>query len=284
MQEGKCYPLMKKLRSTANQYAAIILGFLLLVVWELAGYLEWLPRFIIPTPSAILAALVADRTNLWYHSQITLLQTFIGLAIGIGLAFTLAILMDLVQWLNRAIYPLLIITQTIPTVAIAPILVLWLGYDMTPKIVLVVLTTLFPIIISLLNGFTNSDQDAIQLLRLMGANRWQILSHVKIPSSMTYFFSGLRVSVSYAFVSSVVAEWLGGFEGLGVYMIQTKNAFSYDKMFAVIVVISVISLFFIWIVSLVERILVPWNYRNQKLQWNMKERILKCLNGRRQSY
>lgn len=284
MQEGKCYPLMKKLRSTANQYAAIILGFLLLVVWELAGYLEWLPRFIIPTPSAILSALVADRTNLWYHSQITLLQTFIGLAIGIGLAFTLAILMDLVQWLNRAIYPLLIITQTIPTVAIAPILVLWLGYDMMPKIVLVVLTTLFPIIISLLNGFTNSDQDAIQLLRLMGANRWQILSHVKIPSSMTYFFSGLRVSVSYAFVSSVVAEWLGGFEGLGVYMIQTKNAFSYDKMFAVIVVISVISLFFIWIVSLVERILVPWNYRNQKLQWNMKERILKCLNGRRQSY
>lgn len=276
--------MMKKLRSTANQYAAIILGFLLLVVWELAGYLEWLPRFIIPTPSAILSALVADRTNLWYHSQITLLQTFIGLAIGIGLAFTLAILMDLVQWLNRAIYPLLIITQTIPTVAIAPILVLWLGYDMTPKIVLVVLTTLFPIIISLLNGFTNSDQDAIQLLRLMGANRWQILSHVKIPSSMTYFFSGLRVSVSYAFVSSVVAEWLGGFEGLGVYMIQTKNAFSYDKMFAVIVVISVISLFFIWIVSLVERILVPWNYRNQKLQWNMKERILKCLNGRRQSY
>lgn len=273
MQEGKCYLLMKKLRNTANQYAAIILGALLLGMWELAGYLDWLPRFIIPTPSAILSALVEDRANLWHHSQITLLQTFIGLAIGIGLAFTLAILMDLVHWLNRAIYPLLIVTQTIPTVAIAPILVLWLGYDMTPKIVLVVLTTLFPIIISLLNGFANSDKDAVQLLRLMGANRWQILSHVKIPSSMTYFFSGLRVSVSYAFVSSVVAEWLGGFEGLGVYMIQTKNAFTYDRMFAVIVVISVISLFFIWIVSLVERVLVPWNYQNQKSQWMKKERV-----------
>lgn len=267
MREGKCYPLMKKFQNIANQYAALILAILLIGLWELAGVLELLPRFIIPAPSAIVKALVTDQANLWYHSRVTLIQTFIGLSIGIAIAFALAILMDVANWLNRALYPLLIVTQTIPTVAIAPILVLWLGYDMTPKIVLVVLTTLFPIIISLLNGFSNSDRDAIQLLQLMGANRWQILFHVKIPASMTYFFSGLRVSVSYAFVSSVIAEWLGGFEGLGVYMIQTKNAFAYDRMFAVIVVISVISLLFIGIVSRVERIVVPWKYRNQQPKW-----------------
>ena len=209
-------------------------------------------------------ALIDDRANIWMNARVTLIQAFIGLGIGIVLAFALAIIMDIIPWFHKALYPLLIVTQTIPTVAIAPILVLWLGYDMIPKIVLVVLTTLFPIIISILSGFAQCDQDAIQLLKLMGANRWQILQHVKLPSSMTYFLSGLRVSVSYAFVSSVVAEWLGGFEGLGVYMIQTKRAFSYDKMFAVIVFISVLSLIFMATVSIVEKFLTPWRFKEKK--------------------
>lgn len=263
---------MKKFQNIVNKYAGLILGLSLVLLWEFSGSMGWLPRFIIPTPSQIITALVNDRVNLWDNSRVTLLQAFIGLGIGIILAFTLAIVMDLVEWLNRALYPILIITQTIPTVAIAPILVLLLGYDMTPKIVLVVLTTLFPIIISILNGFANSDQDAVRLLQLMGANSWQMLLHVKLPNSLTYFFSGLRVSVSYAFVSSVVAEWLGGFEGLGVYMIQTKKAFAYDKMFAVIVLISLISLFFMWIVSLFEKMFIPWMYSERKKKF-LKELI-----------
>ena len=259
---------MKKLQSIAIKYAGLILASTLVLLWEFSGYMGWLPRFIIPTPLQIVTALINDRVNLWENSRVTLLQAFIGLGIGIILAFTLAIVMDLIAWLNRALYPLLIVTQTIPTVAIAPILVLLLGYDMTPKVVLVVLTTLFPIIISILNGFANSDQDAIRLLQLMGANSWQVLIHVKLPNSLTYFFSGLRVSVSYAFVSSVVAEWLGGFEGLGVYMIQTKKAFAYDRMFAVIVLISVISLFFMWLVSLLEKVFLPWLHSERKKRFS----------------
>lgn len=266
-QRGKCWVSMKKYQNIANKYAGLIFGLTLILLWEFSGYMGWLPRFIIPTPSQIITALVNDRANLWDNSRVTLLQAFIGLGIGIVLAFILAIVMDLIEWLNRALYPMLIVTQTIPTVAIAPILVLLLGYDMTPKIVLVVLTTLFPIIISILNGFANSDQDAVRLLQLMGANSWQVLLHVKLPNSLSYFFSGLRVSVSYAFVSSVVAEWLGGFEGLGVYMIQTKKAFAYDKMFAVIVLISLISLFFMWVVSLLERVFIPWMYRERKIRF-----------------
>lgn len=253
-----------KLQNIVTNYAPWILGISIVIFWEVAAILGWLPEFIIPTPSEVIIALVEDRENLWINSQVTLIQAFIGLAIGIVLAFFLAIIMDVIPWLHRALYPMLVITQTIPTVAIAPILVLWLGYDMTPKIVLVVLTTLFPIIISILNGFAQADNDAIQLLQLMGANRWQILRHVKLPSSMTYFLSGLRVSVSYAFVSSVVAEWLGGFEGLGVYMIQTKRAFAYDKMFAVIVLISLLSLFFMGVVSFVEKYLTPWRFNQMK--------------------
>lgn len=256
--------MKKKLQNISTNYASLILGLAIILLWEVSAHLGWLPQFIIPAPSEVILALIDDRANIWMNARVTLIQAFIGLAIGIVLAFALAIIMDVIPWFHKALYPILVVTQTIPTVAIAPILVLWLGYDMTPKIVLVVLTTLFPIIISILSGFAQCDQDSIQLLKLMGANRWQILRHVKLPSSMTYFLSGLRVSVSYAFVSSVVAEWLGGFEGLGVYMIQTKRAFAYDKMFAVIVFISVLSLIFMGTVSLVEKFLTPWRFKERK--------------------
>lgn len=255
--------MKKKWLSTNINWPAITLGILFIVAWEWGVHAELLPAFIIPAPSQVIAALIGDWSNLMHHSKVTLIQALLGLAIGITLAFIIAIVMDLWPWFNRAFYPFLVVSQTIPTVAIAPILVLWLGYDMTPKIVLVVLTTLFPMVISLLNGFSQVDRDSIQLLSLMGANRWQILRHVKLPSSMTYFISGLRVSVSYAFVGSVVAEWLGGFEGLGVYMIQTKRAFAYDKMFAVILLISTISLLFMSLLSIVECALIPWQHRDQ---------------------
>lgn len=255
---------MKKLQNIANKYAALLVGIFFLLLWEIAGYLSWLPQFIIPTPSEILKALIQEWQILIYNSAITLYQAMVGLLIGIILAFALAIGMDRIPWIRRAFYPYLIVSQTIPTVAIAPILVLWLGYGMTPKIVLVVLTTLFPIVINVLEGFASVDEDAENLLQLMGANYRQILRHVKLPASLSYFFSGLKISVSYAFVGSVIAEWLGGFEGLGVYMIRAKNAFSYDNMFAAIVVISAVSLFLLGIVALIERWVTPWQYRDHK--------------------
>lgn len=256
---------MKKIRKfIIEDGPSWVLGISFLLFWEIAERNGWLPRFIIPSPLSILAVFIKEWRVLWDNSIVTLTQAWIGLFIGISLAFMLAIIMDMFGWVKRALYPILIISQTIPTVAIAPILVLALGYDMTPKIVLVVITTLFPIVISLLNGFAHSDEDAINLLQLMGANRLAILKHVKLPESMPYFFSGLKVSVSYAFVSSVVAEWLGGFEGLGVYMIQSRKAFSYDKMFAVIVLISVLSLLFMSLVSLLEKRTLPWLYQEKK--------------------
>lgn len=255
---------MKKLRNIANNYAPWILGIALLLLWEIAGYFGWLPQFIIPTPSEIIQALIEEWQALIYNSAITLFQALVGLLIGIIIAFILAIGMDRIPWVRRAFYPYLIVSQTIPTVAIAPILVLWLGYDMTPKIVLVVLTTLFPIVINVLEGFASVDEDAENLLKLMGANYREILWHVKLPASLSYFFSGLKISVSYAFVASVIAEWLGGFEGLGVYMIRAKNAFAYDNMFAAIVVISGVSLILLGLVALIERAMTPWQYKDFK--------------------
>ncbi len=194
------------------------------------------------------------------HSKVTLLEAIIGLSLGTIIAIILAIIMDNFKIVHKIIYPLLILTQTIPTIALAPILILWLGYDMTPKIVLIIITTTFPIIISILDGFRHCDEDAIQLLKLMNASKWQILYHLKFPTSLSYFYAGFRVSVSYAFIAAVVAEWLGGFEGLGVYMTRVKKAFDYDSMFAVIILISIISLFSMELVKRSEKKIIKWKY------------------------
>ena len=172
--------------------------------------------------------------------------------------------MDRFKWLYKAIYPILVVTQTIPTIAIAPLLVLWMGFGMAPKITLVVITTFFPIVIGLLTGFEGVDPDAINLMRAMGANRYQIFRYVKFPNAIASFFSGLRISSAYAVVGAVVSEWLGGFEGLGVYMTRVKKAYAFDKMFAVIVFISAISLILMGIVSLLERAAMPWTKKTKK--------------------
>ncbi len=255
---------MKKPLNIANRSIALFLGVFLLALWELASIMGWLPQFIIPAPSEIVLALFNQREALFYNSLITLVQALVGLFFGIVIAFILSISMDRIPLVRQAIYPYLVVSQTIPTVAIAPILVLWLGYGMLPKVVLVILTTLFPIVINILEGFSSVDKDSINLLELMGASHWQILYHVKLPASLSYFFSGLKISVSYAFVASVIAEWLGGFEGLGVYMIRAKNAFSYNNMFAAIVVISAVSLLLLGVVSLIERWATPWQYKDHK--------------------
>ena len=157
----------------------------------------------------------------------------------------------------------MVVTQTIPTIAIAPLLVLWMGFGMAPKITLVVITTFFPIAIGLLNGFENVDPDAVNLMRSMGAGRLQIFRYVKLPNATASFFSGLRVSAAYAVVGAVVSEWLGGFEGLGVYMTRVKKAYAFDKMFAVILFISAISLVLMGIVVLLERAAMPWVHKKE---------------------
>ena len=169
---------MKKLASLINKYAATISMAILLIIWQGAGYLNLLPKYIIPTPVEIAKAFVKNYQLLIFHSKITLLEAIIGLSLGIIIAWILALIMDSIPLFNKAVYPLLVLTQTIPTIAIAPILVLWLGYGLTPKIVLIVITTTFPIVVSILDGFRNCDKDMITLLKLMKASKFQILWYV----------------------------------------------------------------------------------------------------------
>lgn len=225
--------------------------------------MELVPAYMLPSPVDVVKAFVDNFPIMMKQASVTLQETVYGLAIGIVIAFVVAALMDRFAILYKAIYPVLVVTQTIPTIAIAPLLVLWMGFGMAPKITLVVITTFFPIAIGLLNGFENVDTDAVNLMRSMGAGRLQIFRYVKLPNATASFFSGLRVSAAYAVVGAVVSEWLGGFEGLGVYMTRVKKAYAFDKMFAVILFISAISLVLMGIVVLLERAAMPWVHKKE---------------------
>lgn len=227
--------------------------------------MELVPAYMLPSPIDVVKAFVDNFSIMMKQAAVTLQETFYGLLIGIAIAFVIASLMDRFTIINKALYPVLVVTQTIPTIAIAPLLVLWMGFGMAPKITLVVLTTFFPIAIGLLNGFESVDSDAINLMRSMGATRLQIFRIIKLPNATASFFSGLRISAAYAVVGAVVSEWLGGFEGLGVYMTRVKKAYAFDKMFAVIVFISAISLVLMGIVILLEKISMPWVHKTENL-------------------
>ena len=231
---------------------------MILVLWQMISILGIVDSFLLPSPIQVGKAFIAEFPALMEHSVITLTEAFLGLVLGILLGFVMSVVMDQFEVLYKACYPIIILTQTVPTVAIAPLLVLWFGYEMTPKVILIVITTFFPITVGLLNGFRSVDKDSIHLLRAMGAGRWQIFRYLKLPSAMSQFFAGLRISASYAVVGAVISEWLGGFGGLGVYMTRVKKAFSFDKMFAVIFLISIISLLLMKAVDFVQKKCMPW--------------------------
>lgn len=249
---------MKKSRSITSKLPALATLVIIAAVWLGVSEGGVVPEFMLPSPLQVWQALVTDFPALMANARVTLLEAAYGLAIGIAVALALATLMHRVRLLYWVLYPLLVITQTIPTIAIAPLLVLWMGFEMAPKVTLVALTTFFPIAVSLLEGYASTDKAAASLLRSMGASRWQIFRHLEFPSALSHFFSGLRVSVSYAVVGAVISEWLGGTEGLGVYMTRVKKAYAFDKMFAVIIVIVAVSLLLMGLVTLLRRAAMPW--------------------------
>lgn len=256
--------MTKKLQSITNKSAPVIALAVIVFIWYICCDKEVVPAYMLPSPRDVFTAFFDNFTVMMQQAAVTLQEACYGLLIGVALAFITATLMDRFNFLYKALYPILVITQTIPTIAIAPLLVLWMGFGMAPKITLVVITTFFPIAIGLLDGYRSVDKDAVNLMRAMGANRLQIFRYVKLPNATGSFFSGLRISASYAVVGAVVSEWLGGFEGLGVYMTRVKKAYAFDRMFAVIVFISVISLLLMALVGLLQRLAMPWEAKSKR--------------------
>ncbi|MDO5062713.1 MAG: ABC transporter permease [Peptostreptococcaceae bacterium] len=250
--------MKKRQRSIRDDLYPIAFIALLILLWWAVSFFEIVPRFMLPSPQSVVKALVSDLPLLLTHSKVTLIEAFAGLLLSIVFALLLAIVMEEFTSVRKTLYPVLIITQTIPTIAIAPLLVLWLGYGMAPKIALIFITCFFPLVISILSGFNTVDEDAIRLFSSMGATRVQMLFWIKLPSAVESFFAGLKVSASYSIVGAVIAEWLGGNNGLGVYMTRVRKSFSFDKMFAVIIVVTVISLILLYLIDRLQKRAMKW--------------------------
>lgn len=258
--------MTRKSQNITNKIAPILALLAVVIIWYVISDREVVPAYMLPSPITVAKAFCDNFTVMLAQAAVTIQEAIYGLLIGIVLAFIIATLMDRFSVLRKALYPILVVTQTIPTIAIAPVLVLWMGFGMAPKITLVVVTTFFPIAVGLLNGYDSVDPDAIHLMQAMGANRIQIFRYVKIPTAMPAFFSGLRIAGAYAVVGAVVAEWLGGFDGLGVYMTRVKKAYAFDKMFAVIIFISLVSLLLMGIITLIEIGVMPWKNKGRKAE------------------
>ncbi len=242
----------------------VIVIAVLLVIWQLACAFELVPGYMLPSPIEVVKAFISDFPLLMSHAKVTILEAVLGLVIGVLLGFGCAALMDSFPLVKKGLYPILVLTQTIPPVAIAPLLILWFSYGIAPKVILVVLVAFFPMAVGLLEGFQSVDEDMIRLLKSMDASRWQIFWHVKFPAALGEFFSGLKIAVAYSIVGAVIAEWLGGFSGLGVYMTRVKKSLSYDKMFAVIFFVSAISLILMALVKYIQYKAMPWEHTEDK--------------------
>ncbi len=254
------------IKTTINKVVPPLIAVGLIIgLWQYLAGSDIMPSFMMPSPAKVVKAFINDWSILLEHARTTLNEALIGLAIGIVLSFIISILMDAFKPVYNALYPIIIVSQTIPSIAIAPLLLLWFGYGTMPKIILIVITTFFPITIGLLDGFKSADPDALKLLKSMGAGPVKRFIHIKLPYSLGYFFSGLKISVTYSIVSAVISEWLGGTSGLGVFMTRVRKSFAYDRMFAVIFFISAISLLLILAVTVLKWLIMPWERRSKSV-------------------
>jgi len=247
-----------KLHRLAGYGPAFVLVITLLALWELYVHLGQVSPLYLPAPSAIIQALINNWGVIYDNTVQTLLETVLGMGIAILLGLLLAVLLDISGWLRRAIYPLLVVSQTIPIIALAPLLLLWIGYDIRPKLIVVTLYCFFPIAVACADGLASAEPELMNLLGSMRASRWQTLWLVRLPGAMPAYFSGLRIAATYSVTGAIFGEYVGGSKGLGIYMENATNSFAIVLVFAAILVTAVLSIMLFGLVSIIERLALPW--------------------------
>lgn len=233
---------------------------LLLVAWQLYAARPGGDALLLPTPVAVWQALVSQRGALWDAALVTLYETAVGFAAALaaGVAFGAAI--DFSPWLRRALYPLLVTSQTIPIITLAPLLVLWFGFGILSKAVVVLLVCFFPITVALADGLRGADPELIKLFRTFGAGRLRLFWSVRLPGALPALFSGVRIAIAYSVIGAIFSEYVGSEAGLGHYMQFKQHAFATAAVIAAIVVTAVLSVALFGLVALVERLCLPWYY------------------------
>jgi len=229
-----------------------------LVLWEALVRLFQIPSWLLPAPSGAIQELWREWPVIAGHAQATVIEAAAGMLLGIALAVPIATAMALRPLLRQAVYPLFIISQTIPTIALAPLILVWFGYGMLPKVLVVVLVTFFPLVVNLVEGYRQTDPRMAQLLLTMRARTWHLLRYLLWPQALPSFFAGLRIAATYSVTGAVVGEWLGAAQGLGIYLVRAAKSFRTDRLFAAIAVIVLLTLAIFGIVELLARLTMRW--------------------------
>jgi NitT/TauT family transport system permease protein len=240
--------------------AVLALGLMaaVVVVWELAIRLFHVPTFVLPAPSAVVRSLIESRAQLASAAGSTSLEILLGfiLAAAVGIAVALAIVYF--ERFGRALYPLIVLFQNVPKVALAPIFILWFGFDLAPKVVLIVVIAFFPVAIDMLAGLQSVDSSFVALMQSVGASRNKILLRVRIPHALPHLMAGLKVAITFSVIGAIVGEFAGASQGLGYVIEFASTQLDTPKIFSALLVISVLGLAFYYVVEFAERVLVPW--------------------------
>ena len=231
--------------------------------WELWVQVGDVPKWQLPAPSAIAVELAESRALLWDNTLVTLQEVALGFLAALAAGVILAALIAYSRLLESSIYPLVIASQTIPVIAIAPLLLIWVGYGIEPKIIIVALISFYPIAVNTVDGLKSVDPDMVNMMRTLGASRWQIFSKLQVPTSLPFMFSGIKIGISVSVIAAVIGEWVGASAGLGYLITYSQPLFLTARVFAAIVVLSFMGMFLFALASLAERLMLPW-YHTEK--------------------
>ncbi len=239
----------------------LVLTALLLITWERAARSGILPEFVLPAPSSVVARFVESGTTLMPHIATTLTEAGLGLLAGVVAGSLLAVAMAASTWLARAVGPLVTITQTIPTIVLAPLLVLWMGLGLAPKVVVVALTVFFPVLISANAAMREADTTLADMVRGLGGSRLRTLVVVRIPAALPGALAGLRVAATYAIGAAVVAEYLAASSGLGVVVQRARKSYDVELVLVAIAAVSLLTALVYLTVDALCRVALPWQRR-----------------------
>ncbi len=226
--------------------------------WEAYVRVFDVQKWLLPAPSLIAATLVKDAGMLWGHTRVTLGEVLVGFGVAMVIGVCLASAIALSKTVERAIYPFLIASQTIPIIVIAPLLIIWVGYGLLPKVIVVALISFFPIVVNTVDGMKSVDPDMVSMMRTLGANRLQVFLKAQAPTALPYLFSGMKVAISVSVIGAVIGEWVGSSKGLGYLMVRSKPQFLTERVFAAIVILSAMGTALFVLVGVVEKLAMPW--------------------------
>ena len=253
----------KKILNLANWIFPIGILVSLVIVWEVLVRVVNVPSWQLPPPSAILDELIVSKDLLLHHTLVTLKEIVVGFSVALVTGLTLAAGIAYSRILERSVYPIIIASQTIPIIAIAPLLLIWVGYGLTPKVIIVALICFYPIAVNTVDGLKSIDPDMISMFRTLGASRFQVFTKLQVPNSLPFMFSGIKIGISVSVIAAVIGEWVGGSEGLGYLITYSQPLFLTARVFAAIFLLSVMGIILFVLGVWIEHLTMPW-YFNAK--------------------